>query len=264
MSEHEQKLGDVEPPALSPLVSDRVVAMVVPPVTPVGSYAQSAANAVLDVLTLVAAIATKPKETAFSAIRLIRSATAGRFSEQLREEWSNYVAAGKIKPDYADTDQARAIFADTLQSFEDANFDEEQLELLRKLFLAAASETVTDRHNALVREYIEVGRTLATGEIRVLAAYHRYLPEWERVRDEIPLHAYPVQRAHEVARRSSGLEYVGLIDRHEQSLIQKGLVRPQRVPHSGSANVDSKLFRLTDFGLAFCEFVATYDRLKEE
>jgi hypothetical protein len=212
---------------------------------------------------MATAVATQPRDAAFSAIRLIRAAVARRFSQQLREEWVRYVELGKIKPDYADTDQARMIFADTLQEFEDANFDEEQLGLLRKMFLAAASETSTDRHNMLVREYIQVGRTLSTSEIRILAAYHRYLPEWDQVVAHNPLHSYSMQQAHEVAKRNSGLEYIGLIERHEHSLIEKGLVRSERAVNTGMANVDRKLHRLTDFGFAFCEFIATYDRLKE-
>jgi hypothetical protein len=31
---------------------------------------------------------------------------------------------------------------------------------------------------------------------------------------------------------------------------------------SGGAEVDQKLYRLTDFGFAFCAFLKSYDRLK--
>ena len=227
------------------------------------SYAGQAGEAALGILTMATAVATQPRDAAFSVIRLIRAATARRFSQQLREEWDSYVALGKIKPDYADTDQARMIFADTLEEFEDANFDEEQLELLRKLFLAAASETSTNRHDMMVREYVQVGRSLSTSEIRILAAYHRYLPEWREVVTRTPLHSYSLLQAHEVAKRNSGLEYIGLIERHERYLIEKGLVRPERAVNPGMANVDRKLHRLTDFGFAFCEFISSYERLKE-
>lgn len=225
------------------------------------SYGLRATDAALDVLTLAASIVTKPKEAAFSGIRIIRAAVAGRFSEQLSNEWAGYVAAGRIKPDYAHTNQARTILADTLQSLEDANFDDEQLDLLRKLFLAAASETRTDRHNLLAREYMSVGRTLATGEIRVLAAYHRYLPKWHNFPKE-NLALYGVGDAMLVLQRDSGLEHAALIQRHERSLIEKGLVRPFGRPGSGIAEADQRLHRLTDFGYALCEFLQGYERLK--
>ncbi|HTV50401.1 MAG TPA: hypothetical protein VME21_04385 [Steroidobacteraceae bacterium] len=224
------------------------------------SFGARAADAALDVATLAASLASKPREAVFSGIRVIRAAIAGRFNEQLRAEYETFVTAGKIKPDYAETAQARTIFADTLESLEDANFDEEQLELLRKLFLAAASETTTDRHTPLVREYIGAGRSLATGEIRVLAAYHRYLPEWEELRKQGFRSAlYGPQDAMAVLLTYTGLTHTALIARHERSLVEKGLVRPISLDR---AEVDQKLFRLTDFGFAFCEFLKNYDEMK--
>ena len=222
-----------------------------------------ASDITLDLLTVAGKLATSPKESLFTGIRLIRSAVARRFSEQLREEWDKCVADGKIKSDYAQTGQARTILADTLESLGDANFDDEQLDLLRHLFLAAASETVTDRRSALVREYIEVGRTLSTGEIRVLSAYYRYLPEWWKL-PPLSRSATPaINECMDVLRQHTGLEYAALIARHEKSLIDKGLVRPQgQGPMVGAAQADQKLYRLTDFGFAFCEFLKAYDRMK--
>jgi hypothetical protein len=220
-----------------------------------------ASDIALDVLTVAGKVATSPKEALFTGIRLIRSAMASRFAEQLREEWAKYAADGKIRSDYARTDQAQTIFADTLESLADANFDDEQLDLLRRLFLAAASETVTDRNNMLAREYIEVGRTLATGEIRILAAYYRYLDQWAALAKQgrqAGLHG--VNESMDVLRTHTGLTHVALIERHERSLIEKGLVRPQR---SGHAEVDQRIYRLTDFGFAFCEFLKAYDRMKD-
>ena len=219
-----------------------------------------ASDVTLDALTVAAKVATSPKDVLFSGIRLIRAATARRFSEQLRAEWTKYVDEGKIKPDYADTDQARTIFADTLESLGDANFDQEQLDLLRRLFIAAASETVNNRHDILVREYLAVGRTLATGEIRVQAAYYRYLPEWETAKDITPAHSYSAHQSIDVIRKHSGLMHTALIQRHERSLIDKGLVLNYRQP--GMPEVDPKHYRLTDFGYAFCEFLQAYDRMK--
>jgi hypothetical protein len=57
----------------------------------------------------------------------------------------------------------------------------EQISLLRRLFLAAASETVTDRDSVTVGEYLAAGLTLSAGEIGVLAAYYRYLPKWRSI-----------------------------------------------------------------------------------
>lgn len=221
-------------------------------------HGERIAGRALDILTVATVVATEPKKALFTGIRLIRSAVAGQFSEQLRTEWDDGVARGKIKPDYAQTDQARTIFADALVSLADANFDAEQLDLLRRLFLAAASETVTDRRSPLVREYLAVGCSLSAGEIDVLAAYYRFLPDWLASNDThlggAGYQTYGVDQAIAVVGRSTGLKHTALIDRHERSLIDKGLIRG-RGPMAGAAQVDQKIYRFTDFGLAFCQFI---------
>src|ERR1700728_765018 len=116
---------------------------------------------VLDLATVVTTVATKPLDTAFTAIRLLRAASAGKFSEQLRKEWDDLKSKGRIKDDYAKTDQARVLYGDTLESLMDENLDAEQLDLLRRLFLSAASEKVTDRNDLLAREYLNIGRSLS-------------------------------------------------------------------------------------------------------
>jgi hypothetical protein len=218
-----------------------------------------------DVLTVAAKVVTSPKEAAFSALRLIRAATAHRFTEQLRAEWAKYVEEGKIKADYAGTDQAQTIFADTLESLGEANFDAEQLDLLRRLFLAAASESQTDRDNLLVREYIAVGRTLSAGEIRVLSAYYHYLPEWTANSGRSSsgtMHLFTMQELLDVLQERTGLKHRTLLERFDKSLGHKGLARSAG-PMTGSQAVDPRLFRLTDFGFAFCEFLQSYETLKQ-
>jgi hypothetical protein len=82
--------------------------------------------------------------------------------------------------------------------------------------------------NALVREYLAIGRSLRTGEIRVLAAYYRYLSEWaELVKKGNRPGIYWVNESMAVLQRLTGLSYAALIGRHERSLIEKGLVRAE-------------------------------------
>jgi hypothetical protein len=228
------------------------------------SVRNSSSETAFDVLTVAAKVVTGPKEATFSALRLIRAATEHRFAEQLRAEWSKFVEDGKIKADYGETDQARTIFADTLESLGEANFDAEQMDLLRRLFLAAASETETDRSSPLVREYIAAGLTLSAGEIRVLSAYYHYLPEWDTDRNASggnPVHLFSMHDLFNVLQERTGLKHRALIERLDKSLGEKGLVRSAG-PMTGSNAVDQKLFRLTDFGFAFCEFLQSYEGLK--
>jgi hypothetical protein len=218
----------------------------------------------IDVLTLVGKVLTDPKETAFGVLRLIRAATAHRFEEQVRTEWTKFVQDGKIKADYAQTDQARTIFSDTIESLGEANYDAEQLDLLRRLFLAAASEAETDRNSLVVREYIAVGRSLSAGEIRVLSAYYHYLPEWTAnpTSASSSVHLFNVHNLIDVLQERTGLKHRTLLARLDKSLGQKDLARAAD-QMNGSHAVDQKLFRLTDFGFAFCEFLQSYEKLKQ-
>jgi hypothetical protein len=221
-------------------------------------------NTAFDLLAVAAKVVTSPKETVFSGLRLIRAATAHRFTEQLRAEWAKYVEDGKIKADYARTDQAQAIFADTLESLAETNFDAEQLGLLRRLFLAAASESQTDRDNLLVREYIAIGLTLSAAEIRVLSAYYHYLPEWTTNPGSGggSVHLFTMHELLGMLEERTGLKHRALLERLDKSLGEKDLVRSVGAM-TGSQAVDPKLFRLTDFGFAFCEFLQSYESLKQ-
>jgi hypothetical protein len=215
----------------------------------------------IDVLTVAGKVLSNPKDTIFGALRLIRAGKAHRFEEQLRTEWTKLAQDGKIKSDYGQTDQARTIFSDTLESLGQANFDNDQLDLLRRLFLAAAAETETDRDSFLVREYITVGRSLSAGEIRVLAAYYNYLPEWTENPQSGSVHLFSMHDLINVLQGRTRLKQRALLERLDKSLSEKDLVRSAG-PH-GSQTVDTRLFRLTDFGFAFCEFLQSYERLKK-
>lgn len=215
-------------------------------------------NTALDVVAAAAQVATDPKDALFTGIRLIRAAVAGRFAQQLREEWGQLIEKGKIKPDYANTSQGQTILADMFESLNDANFDDEQIDLLRRLFLAAASETETDRNSLLVREYVAVGRTLSAGEIRVLSAYFQYLPEWQAV-PGVASQTYTMIDLIGMVQSRTGLKHRALIERLDLSLGEKGLVRLSGPTYA----VDQHLYRFTDYGLAFCQFLGRYENLKK-
>ena len=48
-------------------------------------------NTALDIVAAAVQVATAPKDSLFTGIRLIRATVAGRFAEQLREEWAKLV-----------------------------------------------------------------------------------------------------------------------------------------------------------------------------
>jgi hypothetical protein len=90
---------------------------------------------------VAAATQVVKKDTLFTGIRLIRSAVAGHLAQPTLGGMGEAHGKGKSREDHAQTSQAQTILVDIFESLNDANFDEEQLDLLRRLFLAAASET---------------------------------------------------------------------------------------------------------------------------
>jgi hypothetical protein len=60
----------------------------------------------------------------------------------------------------------------------------------------------------------------------------------------------------------TGLKHRALLERLDKSLGEKDLVRSVGAM-TGSQAVDPKLFRLTDFGFAFCEFLQSYESLTQ-
>lgn len=223
------------------------------------SFLQAAA---LDTVSAVATAISNPLALAHSAVRLLRAAQRGKFVTQLNAEWAELKAEGHIAHDYGGTDQCRAGLSDILESLEDANFDEEQLVLLRKLFLAAASEQLTDRRSPLPREYLSIGRTLTTGEIELLAQTHRYISDWQA----LPVNARPNSADSwlDLMQQRTALAHRTLIEMHERKLIEKGLLADRMWSDGSGIGTTAERYRLTDLGYAFCEFLTSYDKMVNE
>lgn len=211
------------------------------------------ANATLDTVSAVATLIADPSKAVHSTVRLIRAVQTGKFVEQLSREWDTLRADGRIAKDYGATDQCRAIFSDLLESLESDNFDSEQLEMLRRLFLAAASEKLSDRNSPLPREYISIGRSLSAGELEILAQTYRFLPTWR----EIPVNRRPTDVGAwlEAMQASTRLKFATLVEVHEDGLMSKKLLLPRMHSDRSGIRTTPPNYRLTDLAVGFCEFL---------
>lgn len=232
------------------------------PIVPTQEAEHFLQAAALDTVSAVAAVMSNPATLAHSAVRLVRAAQRGRFLEQLCTEWAELKADGHIKNDYGTTDQCRAEFADILESLEDANLDQEQLDLLRKLFLAAASEQLTNRTSPLPREYLAIGRALSTAEIELLAQTYRHVAKWSEL-DATKRHSDAGSWLR-LMIDSTGLKHQALIEIHERRLIEKGLLYDRVHGDRSGIATTTQSYRLTDLGFAFCKFLALYDEIAAE
>jgi DNA-binding HxlR family transcriptional regulator len=73
------------------------------------------------------------------------------------------------------------------------------------------------------------------------------------------VHNYAIHDLVNMLQARTGLKHRALIERLDNSLNEKGLVRTS----STTQKVDQHLYRLTDYGFAFCQFLESYEKLKE-
>lgn len=225
--------------------------------------AKALLEAQLDVVsaltTAVKSAVTEPAAVVQSGVRYVRSLLRGEFQRQFGAEWKEWKADGKIASDYGATDQARVLYGDLEGSLEDTTLDQEQLALLRKLFLAAAAEKSTNRNSPLPRMYLAIGRELSAAEIEILAQTYRYVPEW-RANNPEP-ETGPVKPWIKLMQERTGLVHSELIAQSEQKLMTKGLLVPRDPGTPAVMRVNAKRYRFTDLGFAFCQFLDLYESL---
>jgi hypothetical protein len=214
-------------------------------------------GAVLQAASVALAIANDPIAAVQGGIRLLRAAQANDFLNQWRDEYARLSGAGRIKADYLETPQAKVLFADTLQALESETLDADQVRLLRKLFMAAATETATDRESLLPREYLALGTELSAGEIRILAITFAYVSEWRAMDDTQKLDQIKSKRWRGIMKERTGLEHVALIQKYDRALIEKGLLAED--PPAETTHIKHDRYRLTDLGIAFCKYLASAD-----
>jgi hypothetical protein len=124
------------------------------------------------------------------------------------------------------------------------------------VFLVAATETVSDRNSLLPYQFLRLCRGLSSGEIIVLNATYKIVKS-----GKVP----DVSAANQwldIIARESGLVHASLVEIYEDELIKKQLIN--RRLYGDRSGVDAKPnFRLTNLGLALCEYIDSYDSSSE-
>jgi hypothetical protein len=196
--------------------------------------------------------AAEAPERTLAAGRVLQSAFAGNFAEQLKSEWADFVEKGRIKPDYTQSTAHAENTAELLELLESGPADRHTFEFFRKLFMVASAEAVDSRESMLPREYLRIARTLSGGEIVLLVATNRSAAGG--VRNQV----ISVRAWLDPMQKESGLVHEELIVQFERALILKGLLTKRRNADE-SAAVFGPHGRLTDLGAAMCKYFTTYD-----
>jgi hypothetical protein len=186
---------------------------------------------------------------------VLQGLTAGRFLDTFRKEWQDYREKGRIKDDYESTEQCRSCLQELLDFLDKDLPDEQRFNVLKQIFLVAATEEASDRNSYLPLQYMQISRALTAGEVLVLnTAYRIAIKQPNRMSNDMV-----VAHWQKVIAKESGLTYPELVEVHENGLAEKNLIY-KRTP-TGRPDIDryeAKLgehFRLTNLGFTICSYI---------
>ena len=199
------------------------------------------------------------KDFTLSLGHLLQRIRGGRFLTTLGAEWNAYREKGRIQDDYQYTEQHYANLQEILASLDEDMPDERRFETMKRIFLVSATEEYSRREDPLPVEFMRTARSLRGGEVLLLHGAHQLAAHRavERDQDAEQKNVQMVLRAwRERVAKKSGLEFSALVQRYETDLVQKSLLRAE---NSKGRVTLGRYDRLTDYGFAFCEFVAKYE-----
>lgn len=201
--------------------------------------------------------ASDRKELAFSVGHIFQSLRKGQFLSKFLAEWNAYREKGRIPKDYQETEQHHTCLQELLEFLDHDSPDEIRFETLKRVFLVAATETVSDRNSLLPYQFLRLCRGMSSGEIIVLnttyqIAKSRQMPDVSGANQWL-----------DAIAKESGLGHASLVEIYEEDLIKKHLLsRRLRTDSSGVAAKPH--FRLTSLGFELCDYIASYDSAAEE
>ena len=194
--------------------------------------------------------AAEKKELYLSVGHILQALRKGKFLSQFLIEWNQYRDEGRIKEDYQNTEQHYTCIQEILDFLDSDPPEESRFNILKKIFLVAATEKVTDRESLLPQQYVKVCRSLSSGGIVVLRTAYK-ISKQEYINDSAAA-GWLKKIAEE-----SGLVHPELVEIHEEELIKKHLLSPRVYSDKSGVNVNPH-FRLTSLGLDICNYIENY------
>jgi len=202
--------------------------------------------------------ASEKKEICLSVGHLLQGLRKGKFLSQFLTEWNQYRAKGRIKEDYPNTEQHYTCIQEILDFLDSDPPEKIRFDILKKIFLVAATEKVTDRNSLLPQQYMKVCRTLSSGEIIVLSTAYK-LSQVSKL--EYGKYNSADEWLKKIAEES-GLIHPELVEIHEEELIKKHLLSTRLCSDKSGIYVNPR-FRLTSLGLDICNYIENYVEEKE-
>ena len=193
--------------------------------------------------------ASEKRELCLSVGHILQALRERKFLSQLLKEWNQYRDKGRIKEDYQTTEQHYTCIQEILDFLDSDPPEEIRFDILKKIFLVAATEKVSDRNSFLPQQYMKLCRTLSSGEILVLSTTYK-----------ISKQKYVERSAAEWLKKialESGLVHPELVEIYEEELMKKHLLSPRVHSDRSGINVNPH-FRLTSLGFDICNYIENY------
>lgn len=197
--------------------------------------------------------ASDRKDLILSIGHIFQRIRSGRFLETLKHEWDGYRKKGRINDDYMETEQHQDCLQEMLDFLDRDSPDEIRFAFLKKIFLTAATESVSNSDSLLPQQYMKLCRTLSSGEVLVLQATFESAKNRDWDPNDMSARNWEIAIA-----EKSGLRYPELVEIHERNLIDKNLMTSRT--HSDRSGVTlGQHYRLSDLGYQICKFIESYD-----
>lgn len=188
------------------------------------------------------------KEWILSIGYLLQRQRGKHFLDSLMREWEKYREKGRIKEDYATTEQCQASLQEILDCLDRDSPDEIRFSFMKKLFLSIATEVLSNRDDVPPQQYMRIARGLSSGEILLLLAGFKV------AKNDKSTVGRDFGAWMSKAIEYSGLRHAELIQLYEQELISKKLFHLSRsTMHIGEHH------RLSSLGYEICRHIEHYE-----
>ena len=206
---------------------------------------------------LTGIMSSDKKDLSLSAGHVFQAFIKGRGVEQVANEWGSLVEKGKIKENYETTSQHRDCLLELLNFLDDDCPDELRFQTLKKIFLVAATETLSDCESFLPYEYMKLCRSMSSGEIITMLAAYSILNEKKGIPPDN--HNFDRNWVASIMNKAR-LEHRELVGIYKSKLFEKGIL----LQHSqfGDTLFAGKNNGLTSLGVALCKYIESYEDCK--
>ncbi len=193
------------------------------------------------------------KDLLLSLSYIFQRSRSGSFLSEVIGEWERYREKGRIKDNYAQSEQHQECLREMLDFLDHDAPDAVRFRMLKAIFLGAATETQSKRDSVLPQQYMTICRTLTSGEAIILQATFAIVERGSPKETKMHASAWVASIAKE-----SGLESPELVEIHEKGLIEKMLLTKRT--HADLSGVrPGEHYRLTSLGLRICKFIKTFE-----